>query len=133
MDQHQNSNLVVITDCNIIYNILEHEANARNENKKDKQMIEELETEMEDLAETLCISKIIICSTVILSCANKSHSSQLCVQHSIELYCLTYANECIERSFICTAEKDMTTWLIITVIWYMNFHVFTCILHLLQV
>ena len=54
-------------------------ANARDENKKDKQMIEELETEIEDLAETLCTSKIKICSTVFLSCTSMLHSSQLCV------------------------------------------------------
>ena len=48
-----------------MFSVVEHQANARNESKKDKQIIEELETEIDDLAETLCTSKIIImsCST----------------------------------------------------------------------
>ena len=44
----------------LMFSVSEHQANARNESKKDKQMIEELETEIDDLAETLCISKKII-------------------------------------------------------------------------
>lgn len=43
-----------------MFSVSEHQANARNESKKDKQMIEELETEIDDLAETLCTSKILI-------------------------------------------------------------------------
>jgi len=43
-----------------MFSVSEHQANARNESKKDKQIIEELETEIDDLAETLCTSKIII-------------------------------------------------------------------------
>ena len=42
-----------------MFSVSEHQANARNESKKDKQIIEELETEIDDLAETLCTSKII--------------------------------------------------------------------------
>jgi len=44
-----------------MFSISEHQANATgNESKKDKQMIEELETKIDDLAETLCTSKLII-------------------------------------------------------------------------
>ena len=47
--------------------ISEDQANTtRNESKENKQMIEELETEIDDMAETLCTSKLIIVYHAVL-------------------------------------------------------------------
>ena len=37
---------------------LEHQSNVRSENKQDKVMIEELETQIDDMAETLSTSEL---------------------------------------------------------------------------
>ena len=43
----------------VLFLFSEHQQNTRKESKEDKQTIEKLETDTDDLAETLCNSKII--------------------------------------------------------------------------
>jgi len=58
-----------------MFSISEDQANAtRNESKENKKMIEELETEIDDMAETLCTSKLInfMCSYFKKGCRMKA-------------------------------------------------------------
>ena len=52
--------------------VSEHQQNMRKESKEDKQTIEQLETDTDDLAETLCTSKIN--SLLILKTNSKRHT-----------------------------------------------------------
>ena len=42
----------------VVFITTEHQANVRKESKDDKQTIEQLEADIDELAETLCTSKI---------------------------------------------------------------------------